>query len=197
MPWKDLSISFHSVLLWATLTATALSVPIASAAERDRIGVAPGIFLQSVDGLTSARQASRVRDTVQSRPTGRIVGGTPTTISRFPWHTAIAFRSSVSSGNGFQRQFCGGTLLTPTYILTAAHCLHGSDGFTSPALYSAITGRTALSSNAGQEIDFETYFVPVDAVGNPLFDPSRGAVRSPASRQAPPPVTPTTSTLRW
>jgi secreted trypsin-like serine protease len=128
--------------------------------------------MQSIDGLPSPPPAARDRDNATVLPTSRIVGGSATTISRFPWHTGIAFRASVSSGNGFQRQFCGGTLLTPTYVLTAAHCLHGNGAFTSPALYSVITGRTALSSSRGQEIDFETYFVPVDALGNPLFNPS-------------------------
>ncbi|MGH9962119.1 MAG: trypsin-like serine protease, partial [Pyrinomonadaceae bacterium] len=44
--------------------------------------------------------------------------------------------------------------------------------FSPPQRYSVITGRTNLSSNEGQEISFDTYFVLTDANGNPLYNPS-------------------------
>jgi hypothetical protein len=170
MQRKRLPIPFRR--MWAALLATALYLPAASASEHERIEAAPGVYLQSVDGLPSSPLVSGPEAHPPVTRASRIVGGTETTITQWPWQTAIAFRPSVASGNGFQRQFCGGTLVTPIFVVTAAHCFYRNGGFTSPNQYSVITGRTNLSSSAGQEIDFDTYFVPVDALGNPLFDPN-------------------------
>ncbi len=163
---------FRRVSSWAALLATALGLPAASAAEHHPIAAAPGVYLQSVDRLAVSRHTAGMEAHVPATPVGRIVGGTQTTIEQYPWQTAIAFRPSVAAGNGFQRQFCGGTLITPTFVVTAAHCFYRNGGFTPPDQYSVITGRTNLSSSDGQEIDFDTYFVPVDALDNPLFNPN-------------------------
>ncbi len=158
--------------LFAALAVTSLLSTPTTAEVRERIEVAPGIYMQSVSELSSARMAQRAETRTAPPPSARIVGGTATQINQWPWQVAIAFRPSVVSGSGFERQFCGGSLVTPIFVVTAAHCMYRDGGFTSPELYSAITGRTALSSNAGQEIDFDTYFVPVDEGGSPLFNPN-------------------------
>jgi len=51
----------------------------------------------------------------------RIVGGKDAP-ANYPWMAAIASRSG---GSLYQRQFCGGTLISPNWVLTAAHCLEG------------------------------------------------------------------------
>ncbi|MFE7836171.1 S1 family serine peptidase [Streptomyces sp. NPDC057474] len=46
-----------------------------------------------------------------------IVGGTTTTASAYPYVMQIT--------NASQSQFCGGTLVSPTKVITAAHCMVG------------------------------------------------------------------------
>lgn len=46
-------------------------------------------------------------------PEFRIVGGTKSTKDRYPYQVAL-----VENGS----QFCGGSLISPTWVLTAAHC---------------------------------------------------------------------------
>ncbi|GGM38969.1 serine protease [Longimycelium tulufanense] len=64
----------------------------------------------------------------------RIVGGVPADIRDHPWIVALADRD----GN----QFCGGTLVRPNKVVTAAHCV---DGVRPRAPSIVIAGRTNLN----------------------------------------------------
>jgi secreted trypsin-like serine protease len=106
----------------------------------------------------------------ESGPTRKILGGSRTTIQRWPWQVGIADNPAFTPGNAYRRQFCGGSLVAPTIVITAAHCVYGRAGFRRPERFSAITGRTRLSSSAGQEIPFADYYFPTDGRGLPLYD---------------------------
>jgi hypothetical protein len=103
-----------------------------------------------------------------------IVGGNGTTIGEWPWQVAVASPPAPGE-DGFDRQFCGGTLVAPTIVITAAHCVYDFvdptgltciqplAGFNNPASeFYVITGRTRLSSSAGQDIPVAEiyYFEP-------------------------------------
>ncbi|WP_308377993.1 trypsin-like serine protease [Streptomyces sp. ISL-98] len=51
----------------------------------------------------------------------KIIGGTTTTISSAPWMAQLFYEDG---DNSF---FCGGAVIAPTKILTAAHCVKGAD----------------------------------------------------------------------
>jgi hypothetical protein len=82
-----------------------------------------------------------------SQSNDRIVGGLPVPISQVPWQVAIALSPDVLAGSPAQRQICGGSLVAPTLVITAAHCVYDR-GFTPASDYTVISGRTDLDNTS-------------------------------------------------
>ncbi|MGV9938383.1 trypsin-like serine protease [Streptomyces sp. NPDC003401] len=75
----------------------------------------------------------------------KIIGGTTTTVTTAPWMTQLWYgddRGTATTADdiGF---FCGGAVIAPTKILTAAHCVKGYDWHAHGAV---VTGATRLAT---------------------------------------------------
>jgi hypothetical protein len=58
----------------------------------------------------------------------RIVGGSTASISTYPWQGALVYSSAQYPGlDAHIRQFCGGSLVTASIVVTAAHCVYNTD----------------------------------------------------------------------
>ena len=55
-------------------------------------------------------------------PSTRVVGGRKARENEFPWQVAIELNKHDDAE---PRQFCGGTIISPEWVLTAAHCVQG------------------------------------------------------------------------
>jgi V8-like Glu-specific endopeptidase len=166
-------VAFAGLLAFLAPAAAALASP----QEADPgVKVAPGVYLASASELSKGGVSQSGADVPEPKSSSRIVGGSATTIEEWPWQAAITENPAIYSGDGFDRQFCGGSLVAPTIVITAAHCtfeVFGSSGFDDPVNFASITGRTTLSNSAqGQESAWADYHFFVDASGNPLFNPN-------------------------
>lgn len=92
---------------------------------------------------------------------GKIVGGKPVPAGKYPF---VATLLDVRAGDTTREQLrCGGTLIDPDSVLTAAHCV---DGF-KPAPLRVAVGKTVLSSDQGQVVRIEKISI------HPRYDGAR------------------------
>lgn len=87
--------------------------------------------------------------------TPQIVGGTLATVGEFPWQVALMY---ATNPNPYLGQFCGGSLIDPEWVLTAAHCVFDTGGIMTPGEIDVVVGIIKLSSgpttgSTGQRLD--------------------------------------------
>ena len=114
-----------------------------------------GVWLAVLLGLTGGFVLLAAGPAIAA-PEPRIVGGSATTISEWPWQAALVYDHGLG-GNDFDRQFCGGSVIAPTIVLTAAHCV--TDPALDPTQLEVVVGRTTLSSSQGQRVDVDRIVV--------------------------------------
>src|SRR5262245_9351950 len=74
-----------------------------------------------------------------------VVHGSDVADGQFPFVAAIGY-ADPSGAFLWDNMFCGGSLVAPDLVLTAAHCVLG----TTPAELAVVVGRTVLTSDQGQ-----------------------------------------------
>ncbi len=94
----------------------------------------------------------------------RVVGGEEVTGNQYPWMAAILERGT----NASQGQFCGGSLISSRWILTAAHCFENDRGNLDLASnkVSVLLGRQDLTENGGETINVSRILVHPDYRAN-------------------------------
>jgi secreted trypsin-like serine protease len=99
----------------------------------------------------------------------RVINGVPGTAGQFPYLAALLDARRYASDGAFQAQFCGGTLTTPTTIVTAAHCVVSERG--------GVTAPSAILVGFGTDLGSPGLrIVKVAAVTpNPAYDTKSAA----------------------
>ncbi|WP_051829696.1 MULTISPECIES: S1 family serine peptidase [Streptomyces] len=91
----------------------------------------------------------------------RVVGGNAVSTADHPWIVALASRQQF--GNGRSGQFCGGALVGPTKVVTAAHCFYDeAKGRVERPGLKVIVGRDDMRGTAGREVVVRSVWIHPD-----------------------------------
>jgi trypsin len=109
----------------------------------------------------------------------RVIGGVDTAIEQYPWQAALVVDPAKAPGSPFHRQFCGGSLITPYIVLTAAHCVYDTDpddrSSLDPDDVDVVLGESKLST-APPSAQLAVQAVAYQADYDPNFGPSDWAI---------------------
>ncbi len=111
-------------------------------------------------GMASGAMAASAPTGIAFQP--KIIHGVPAT-GDFRFLVALLSTDVLNGGSAYDSQFCGGTLTSPTTVVTAAHCVVEDGAHTA-------TGPKELVVGFGHELDQPMRLVRVSAVtANPAY----------------------------
>jgi len=138
-------------MLSRCFTASLLLVAIASTAFAQQ----PASRESLLTGRTASQPVLDAIEVYLDRKEKKIVGGRPAKAGQFPWQVALLV---VRVPDAYDAHFCGGSVHTERWIVTAAHCVHDTEA----ADIAIVAGTHRLNAEAPERIAVSRILVHED-----------------------------------
>lgn len=154
----------------AALLSAMLALPAAAQAPAFPDPAAPDPAAASPFGFAqSGAKARRAAEAEAAGSGARVVGGQEAAPGAWPWQVALLIAGEPV---GPDAQFCGGSMLLDTWVLTAAHCVfmqdaQGNWGTLVPQALSVLVGTNDLAPRQGDAVPVAGVFVHPGYAGPP------------------------------
>ncbi|SPH27573.1 Trypsin [Ascidiaceihabitans donghaensis] len=152
MTFKTLTATFAIVAASvATFAAPKLLAQTLTLPEQPAGAASPFAFAES------GAKATRAEEAEQADSAGRVIGGEIADQGAWPWQVALLIAGQPVTPDA---QFCGGSMILDTWVLTAAHCIHMADANgvyrdLNPQAISVLVGTNLLAEGQGDAISVE------------------------------------------
>ncbi|MFD4551597.1 trypsin-like serine protease [Streptomyces sp. NPDC058466] len=146
----------------------AISAPTQAQLEKRVAGALAGDDTAGQTTKKSSLSASTNTGTVDPK----IIGGSETTITSAPWMAQLWYyddkgTTDTSDDLGF---FCGGSVVSPTKILTAAHCVKGYDWYHYGAVLTGTSQLPTSDSSGNTDLHGGTVSLPLRQWNHPSYN---------------------------
>lgn len=138
----------RTTVLKAMATVALFVAGLTSAVAQERSQNPPTEVLPSLEGTIQNLDIPESQKSRLLRGMPRIVGGFPTTIRENPWQVAL-IQGLVAEP--MRSQFCGGSIIDPEWVITAAHCMDNFIVNKIPARVNVVAGTTRYKEG-GQRV---------------------------------------------
>ena len=170
----------------ATSVPTPTSKPATSSVSTTQLTkrIAGALVTDGTAGETTQKSSLSASTTDSTDDSGStvtpyVIGGTDTTITTAPWMAQLWYYDDQGTDDesddlGF---FCGGTVVSPTKILTAAHCVRDEDGnaYSWKSYGAVLTGTSQLpttTSSGTTDLHGGTVSLPLRQWNHRSYDPT-------------------------